>query len=41
MDQSRGDKTEPLVAKQDQFKPIQIEPPSDGYGRRAAFAVHH
>jgi hypothetical protein len=41
MDQSRGDKTGPLAAKQDQFKPIRIKPPSNSYSRQAAFAVHH
>jgi len=30
MDQSSGDKAGQLAAKRDQFKPIRIEPPSNG-----------
>jgi hypothetical protein len=41
MNQLPGDKTRQSAMKRDQFKPIRIKPPSDGYRRKAAFAVHH
>ncbi len=40
MSQFPDDKAGQRRGKQDKFKPIRIKPPSDGYRRQAAFAVH-